>query len=49
MDQQCHKADPSGLRYKNYWQIIDDQIIFTSQEKLNEYTKMALDVPDSLQ
>lgn len=34
---------------KNYWQIIDDQIIFTSQEKLNEYTKMALDVPDSLQ
>lgn len=34
---------------KDYWEIIDDQIIFTSQEKLNEYTKMALDVPDTLQ
>ena len=34
---------------KDYWQIINDQIIFTSQDKLNEYTEMALDVPDSLQ
>ena len=34
---------------KDYWKVIDDQIIFTSQDKLNEYTEMALDVPDSLQ